>query len=145
MGGPGSGRRRVYQVVPICDTDLLYEIGKDRGFRTRTALCQHIVNNSRYPRRAQAYQEKIARKYFTHPDMYIIAHALKMTPAEFMAVFFPKLFQEVDGKIIAQMPPEVQDDVYGYVTNACAMAAKAKNPKANKNRTEVADFLKNLK
>ncbi len=150
MGGQGSGRKAKYPQSPIMNIKLLWEIGKDRGFRTRSDLCKYLAEKASYTKTEKHYYTKLTMRVITYRDILLISDALALTPSEFLAVWFPNTFQSEDGQMIFKMPDEVRYMVVDQLITEQQLSLARNGKDHHQNRTvkvqsEIADFLKEYK
>ena len=146
MGGQGSGRKKKYATAPVTNVDLLFEVAKRKGFRTQRELLDHLVERTNYHKTYKQYYFKIRSMAFTYRDIILISDALRMTPAEFIGVWFPNMFQVEDGEVIMKVPDDVRQIVLDRLINAPQRSAARHGNRYTRKRyaSEVADFLKTL-
>lgn len=151
MGGPGSGRKRVYNDVPIMNYEKLMEAGKRRGYRTPKDLCKFLADKVNYHKSWKKFYNKIMYKSFTYRDILLISDSLELTAGEFLAIWFPTAFHEDKDKVIRfKLPDDIRQMVLDKIMDGFN-ASKARNGKLvqpyvdpHKVRSEIADFLKNI-
>lgn len=90
---------------PVIRRENILKVAEERGYRTVSDFYRDVEKWLFYEGDYRYFvTRKMAIGEFTFCDICLISDGLKMTPAEFISVWFPFLFNEdEDGNIVAHM------------------------------------------
>lgn len=104
----GGRKRKSWQYV--VNKKNLMAVAHDRGIRNLEGLYDALAEFLCYEKsKRYRVKQKVSYGEFTYADIVLISNGFKMTPAEFLAVWFVNLFREVDGQIVADLTDELKE------------------------------------
>lgn len=143
IGKNPGGKPRKHPMQKVLDKQRLLQVAMDKGFTTYKELYDYLTEKI-----GERGRDKVVKKMsygtWTYADICLVSDALKMTPAEFVGVWFANLFHEVDGEVVASIPDEDRQLYLERRLRSVSGGGKNRSSfrEAKKNVEDIKDFLK---